>query len=233
MRYKKSMVRLRSPLTLSKVEVSKSLLRAKSRSFTLIELLVVIAIIGILASMIIVNVSAARARGRDSKRQSDVQTIQMAMEMYYEVKGSYPSCSYSPDKSCAASSSINAGANARYKADWNELETALQPYLSKLPRDPINNAAGAIYCWNENNCYGITTTATNTYIVYTRMETIKGNGADYYYRTIGNIVPPGCTSTSGPMPNTLMFGTATIDSAAVTMRYFKEFHPANYGGCPY
>ncbi len=58
--------------------------------FTLIELLTVIAIIGILASIVLVSVSGAEAKGRDAKRISDIRTIQLALEEYYSDNGFYP-----------------------------------------------------------------------------------------------------------------------------------------------
>jgi prepilin-type N-terminal cleavage/methylation domain-containing protein len=50
--------------------------------FTLIELLVVISIIGVLATLLLANVSGVRERGRDAQRKSDINQIQKALEIY-------------------------------------------------------------------------------------------------------------------------------------------------------
>ncbi len=58
--------------------------------FTLIELLTVIAIIGILASIVIVSLASSKQKGRDAKRISDVKTIQLTLETYYNDHIYYP-----------------------------------------------------------------------------------------------------------------------------------------------
>ncbi len=62
----------------------------KQKGFTLLELLVVIGIIGLLASIIVVNLTGARRRARDTKRVADVRNIQTANEDYYGKYGKYP-----------------------------------------------------------------------------------------------------------------------------------------------
>ena len=58
--------------------------------FTLIELLVVMFIIAILATLIIVSYNYTRARARDSRRKTDLRTIQTALEVYGDTNSFYP-----------------------------------------------------------------------------------------------------------------------------------------------
>lgn len=116
--------------------------RIKSnQGFTLIELLVVIAIIGILSSVVLASLRAARMKARDVKRMANVKQVQLALELYYNSNNSYPS--------------IGAD-NTGY--DWAGLATPLSPYISVIPPDPsgdswhiIQYVRGAI----GDNSYGI------------------------------------------------------------------------------
>lgn len=66
----------------------------KNLGFTLIELLVVIAIIGVLATLLLLQLGAARAKARDAKRISDVTQIRTALEQYFDDNGgTYPQAS--------------------------------------------------------------------------------------------------------------------------------------------
>jgi prepilin-type N-terminal cleavage/methylation domain-containing protein len=53
------------------------------KGFTLIELLVVIAVLAILAAIVIFNVVGVTKRGNASACQTDVKSIQTAMDAYY------------------------------------------------------------------------------------------------------------------------------------------------------
>jgi len=55
-------------------------MKKTNKGFTLIELLVVIAIIGILASVVLVSLNAARQKGKDVKVISDIQGIRTSLE---------------------------------------------------------------------------------------------------------------------------------------------------------
>ena len=60
------------------------------KGFTLIEILIVVAIIGILASVVVVGLGPAQKKGRDSRRVSDLRSVQNALELYYGKNGQYP-----------------------------------------------------------------------------------------------------------------------------------------------
>lgn len=64
--------------------------KTKNKGFTLIELLVVIAVIGILSTIVLASLNAARAKARDARRLSDMHQMQLALDMYNSTFGQYP-----------------------------------------------------------------------------------------------------------------------------------------------
>ncbi|MEK7138760.1 MAG: prepilin-type N-terminal cleavage/methylation domain-containing protein [Patescibacteria group bacterium] len=103
-----------------------------SKGFTLVELLVVIAIIGILATLLLLQLGTARQRARDAKRIADMNQVRTAMELYFDDNGLYPQ-----------------------QATYAGLSGLVVPkYLSLLPVDPLNVAPNSYnYAFNGNTRY--------------------------------------------------------------------------------
>jgi type II secretion system protein G len=124
----------------------------KQKGFTLIELLVVISIIGLLASVVLVSLNGARAKARDARRIADLHQMVVALELYYNANGFYPSVTCGYDCNGYAYST---------DATWDTLATALLPYMAKLPKDPLNNGAGPWTTGNYSYAYGNVGNVTN------------------------------------------------------------------------
>ena len=105
----------------------KRLKQIKQKAFTLIELLVVIAIIGLLASIVMIALSSARAKARDAKRLADARQLVTALNLYYSDNGIYPPVT-----------------DPSGPGGWETTLSSFLPglvsggYISKQPADPIN-----------------------------------------------------------------------------------------------
>jgi type II secretory pathway pseudopilin PulG len=103
----------------------------------LVELLVVIAIIGLLSSVALSNFTTARIKARNVQRASDLKQIQLALEMYYDQYGSYPSTSTWRSQ-CAAWGSY---------ASTDVIPGLVPTYLAKLPADPSMDTVASVSCY--------------------------------------------------------------------------------------
>jgi prepilin-type N-terminal cleavage/methylation domain-containing protein len=66
-------------------------LKKRNQGFTIVELLIVIVVIGILALLVITTYSGIQQKARNSKRQTDLSSIQTQLEAFYQNYGYYPS----------------------------------------------------------------------------------------------------------------------------------------------
>lgn len=89
--------------------------------FTLAELLVVLAIIGLLTTLVVINVLPMQDRARVSKARADLATVEQALELFRLDAGRYPTT----EEGLAALAAPG---------------TAAGPMLKRLPRDPWDRA---------------------------------------------------------------------------------------------
>jgi type II secretion system protein G len=166
----------------------------RKKGFTLVELLIVIVVIGILASISIVAYNGSQGRARDSRRQNDISELAKGLELYYLDNHKYPTGS--------GSTAINNTWSTTADASWQNLVTALKPYMdNNVPSDPIstpnanvNLAVGYNYAY-----YSSATTSwcgagpNQMYLITYRLEastqvdTLNGNCASSVLAPYGNI----------------------------------------------
>jgi general secretion pathway protein G len=89
--------------------------RRGESGFTLVELMVVIVIIGLLATVVVVNVMPAQDTARMKKAEADVALLEQAAEMYRLSKMDYPS------------------------GDQGLQALVSEGYVKRLPEDPWGN----------------------------------------------------------------------------------------------
>lgn len=91
--------------------------------FTLVELMVVIVIIGLLATVVLINVLPSQDKAMQTKAQADIATLEQAMEMYRLDHFSYPA-----DLNALVQPPAG-GDSSRYRNGG---------YIKRLPSDPWN-----------------------------------------------------------------------------------------------
>ena len=90
-------------------------IRRSERGFTLVELMVVIVILGLLATIVVINVMPAQDTARVKKAEADVALLEQAAELYRLGKLDYPS------------------------SDQGLQALVAEGYVKRLPDDPWGN----------------------------------------------------------------------------------------------
>ncbi len=122
----------------------------KARGFTIVELLIVIVVIAILAAISIVAYTGIQERARFSVMQSDLRTINNAIQLYYADNGVYPVG--------------NSSADSNITGRTLNIQGLVPEYLSTMPTMPDDGKGGYYaYIWRENGGrYKLVRLATNS-----------------------------------------------------------------------
>src|SRR5438270_867419 len=151
-------------------------LKKRDQGFTIVELLIVIVVIGILALLVITTYSGIQQKARNSKRQTDIQSVQTQLEAFYSQNGYYPSLT-----------DINSGSwlTTNMKSlDQNALTDPSNPTQSKTlaatPTDKqysyaVTDSSGASCESTDTNCAKYTLTAKYEGTVNGQTEYTKSN----------------------------------------------------------
>ncbi len=102
--------------------------RRAEAGFTLVELMVVIVIIGLLATVVMINVLPAQDRALKEKAKADIALIEQAIEMYRLDNLTYPPAAQGLNALVAAPP--EAAQSGRYRSGG---------YIKRLPADPWGN----------------------------------------------------------------------------------------------
>lgn len=125
--------------------------RTASSGFTLIELLVVVGIIAVLGAITLVSYGNAKAKGRDTRRVADIESIRTAVEIYRSEKNVYPSDHGGIDTSAGSGSVTLSGTilDPPIGNNWvlsappspkGLLNIVSDNYMAALPLDPKNTS---------------------------------------------------------------------------------------------
>lgn len=106
----------------------------REAGFTLVEIMVVVVIIGLLATVVVLNVLPSQDRARIEKARADIGRIEQALEMFRLDMGRYPT--------------TDEGLEALVRAPSDPRLSARFPdggYINRLPQDPWAGAYEYLY----------------------------------------------------------------------------------------
>lgn len=128
----------------------------KQSGFTLLEILVVVSIIGILTMVALPRLEGVRENGRDKSRISDVGQIQVALRLYADANGSYPT-----------QSGIVGGGGA--------MDELLSPYFptGSIPRDPLHDGEEFFYYYDGS--FSCTNGGGSQAVIYANTMEVSSN----------------------------------------------------------
>lgn len=158
-----------------------------NKGFTLIELLVVVSIISILSAIGFISYQTVIKGGRDGKRQSDLRSIQSALEQYHNDQGFYPFTG-TINNVQGLDTLLSSSPPPAFSSSTGNPSPPPTPktYLNSLPQDPRSSPQPR-YRYEAiptTPCDNSTTNRCTSYCLYANLE------------NPGPAKPGGCTNAS-------------------------------------
>ncbi len=160
-----------------------------SKGFTLIELLFVISIIGVLSSIILSSLNAARNKAKDAKIKEDFAQLINLMALNYSDYGSYCQMQY-------AWVSLNGSCSNAFPSSYNygtKAQALCNDIIQNAADDPAYSgsyAPGALRLYNSNSVDCNTSYSLMTFLNNGKWYCVGSSGSKGEYSIFsGN---PGC-----------------------------------------
>jgi len=164
----------------------------KSSAFTLVEILVVVVLLGILAAVVMSQVSSSGTSAKQSALATDLQLLRRFIMVYkahhLEVEPGYPdgNTAQAPSESAfVEQATMSSNANGQTAAAGTE-GFDRGPYIQKMPVNPFNNKSSIEMLGNDeefpadadDSCGWIYKASTGQ--IRADSTGIDGNGTRYY-----------------------------------------------------
>lgn len=157
--------------------------RSFNFGFTLIELLIVIAIIGLLAGLVIANLSSARARARDAERKNDLRQVGNALSLRYIDTQNNPRYPTGTTVAILGTSGVFQAGNGK-------------PYLRDVPQDSRYAGTPRDYRYVSNADGG-------RYVLWAQLE--NPHDPERYQPTLGRVPSPDLDTSWGAIEDPRYF----------------------------
>jgi prepilin-type N-terminal cleavage/methylation domain-containing protein len=141
-------------------------LKKRNQGFTIVELLIVIVVIGILALLVITTYSGIQQKARNSKRSSDIKSLQTQLEAFFSQNGYYPS-----------RADMNADTATWFTTNMKSLDknAMVDPSNPTQSNDFVSAPAAKVYSYDVQNSAGTSCEADDTTCAkYTLTATYEG-----------------------------------------------------------
>lgn len=151
-------------------------LKKNNKGFTIVELLIVIVVIGILALLVITTYSGIQQKARNSKRQTDIASVQTQLEAFFSQNGYYPSLTDMNSAAWLGTNMKSLDKNALIDpSNPTQSSTLLAAPAAKSYSYQVTDSAAASCEATDTNCAKYTLTATFEGTVNGATTATKGN----------------------------------------------------------